>query len=82
MHGHARCPFPSRSAGPASGASSTWSPPPPPSGSSRPTGLEVTGPLPGRALVALAACRYDDTDLDPYHEVAVSFVVRPHDAAP
>ena len=45
-----------------------------------PTGLEVTGPVPGRALVALAVCRYDDTDLDPYHEVAVSFVVRPHDA--
>jgi len=45
-----------------------------------PTGLEVTGPLPGKALVALAVCRYDDTDLDPYHEVAVSFVVRPHDA--
>jgi hypothetical protein len=47
-----------------------------------PTGLEVTGPLPGRALLALAVCRYDDTDLDPYHEVAVSFVVRPHDAPP
>jgi len=47
-----------------------------------PTGLEVTGPLPGRALMALAVCRYDDTDLDPYHEVAVSFVVRPHDARP
>ena len=46
-----------------------------------PTGLEVTGPVPGRALMALAVCRYDDTDLDPYHEVAVSFVVRPHDAA-
>jgi len=45
-----------------------------------PTGLEVTGPLPGRALMALAVCRYDDTDLDSYHEVAVSFVVRPHDA--
>ncbi len=45
-----------------------------------PTGLQVTGPVPGRALVALAVCRYDDTDLDPYHEVAVSFVVRPHDA--
>jgi len=45
-----------------------------------PTGLEVTGPVPGRALLALAVCRYDDTDLDPYHEVAVSFVVRPHDA--
>lgn len=47
-----------------------------------PTGLEVTGPVPGRALAALAACRYDDTDLDGYHEVAVSFVVRPHDAPP
>lgn len=47
-----------------------------------PTGLEVTGPLPGKALVALAVCRYDDTDLDPYHEVAVSFVVREHDAPP
>ena len=45
-----------------------------------PTGLEVTGPVPGMALMALAVCRYDDTDLDPYHEVAVSFVVRPHDA--
>ena len=47
-----------------------------------PTGLEVNGPVPGRALVALAVCRYDDTDLDPYHEVAVSLVVRPHDAPP
>jgi len=47
-----------------------------------PTGLEVTGPLPGKALMALAACRYDDTDRDSYHEVAVSFVVRPHDAPP
>jgi hypothetical protein len=47
-----------------------------------PTGLTVTSPVPGKALVALAVCRYDDTDLDPYHEVAVSFVVRPHDARP
>lgn len=47
-----------------------------------PTGLTVAGPLPGKALVAIAVCRYDDTDLDPYHEVAVSFVVRPHDADP
>ncbi len=47
-----------------------------------PTGLTVTGPLPGKALVALAVCRYDDTDLDPYHEVAMSFVVRTHDAPP
>jgi len=47
-----------------------------------PTGLDVTGPISGKALVAIAVCRYDDTDLDPYHEVAVSFVVRPHDAPP
>jgi Acetoacetate decarboxylase (ADC) len=47
-----------------------------------PSGLEVTGPVPGRALMALAVCRYLDTDLDPYHEVAMSFVVRRHDAAP
>jgi hypothetical protein len=47
-----------------------------------PTGLQVTGPVPGRALVALAVCRYEDTDLDAYHEVAVSFVVRTHDAPP
>ncbi len=46
------------------------------------TGLQVTGPLPHKALMALAVCRYLDTDLDPYHEVAVSFVVRPHDAPP
>ncbi len=44
------------------------------------TGLEVTGPVPGRALLALAVCRYLDTDLDPYHEVAMSLVVRRHDA--
>lgn len=45
-----------------------------------PTGLEPIGPVPGRALMALAFCRYEDTDLGPYHEVAVSFVVRRHDA--
>ena len=47
-----------------------------------PAGLRATGPVPGRALVTLAVCRYDDTDLDAYHEVAVSFAVRPHAAAP
>lgn len=47
-----------------------------------PSGLTVTGPMPGKALMALAVCRYDDTDLDPYHEVAMSFVVRAHDAPP
>ncbi len=47
-----------------------------------PTGLTVAEPVPGRALLALAAVRYDDTDLGRYHEVAVSFVVRRHDAGP
>jgi hypothetical protein len=47
-----------------------------------PSGLTVTGPVPGKALMALAVCRYDDTDLGPYHEVAMSFVVRTHDAPP
>jgi hypothetical protein len=46
------------------------------------TGLEVAEPFPGRALLALAFVRYEDTDLDRYHEVAVSFVVRRHDATP
>lgn len=30
--------------------------------------------------MSLAVCRYDDTDLGQYHEVAVGFVVRSHDA--
>jgi hypothetical protein len=47
-----------------------------------PTGLVVAEPLPGRALLALAFVRYEDTDLDRYHEVAVSLVVRRHDAGP
>jgi hypothetical protein len=47
-----------------------------------PSGLTVTGPVPGKALMALTVCRYDDTDLGPYHEVAMSFVVRAHDAPP
>lgn len=40
------------------------------------TGLEPAEPVPGRALLALAAVAYEDTDLDAYHEVAVSFLVR------
>lgn len=44
------------------------------------SGLEVARPFPGRAMVALAVVDYRDTDLDAYHEVAVSFVVRHHDA--
>lgn len=46
-----------------------------------PTGLEPAEPVPGRALLALAAVRYDDTDLGAYHEVAVSFLVRHPEAA-
>ncbi|MBI2168037.1 MAG: acetoacetate decarboxylase family protein, partial [Actinobacteria bacterium] len=44
------------------------------------TGLQVARPFPGRAMLALAVVDYRDTDLDAYHEVAVSFVVRHHDA--
>lgn len=47
-----------------------------------PTGLQVARPFPGKAMVSLAFVQYLDTDLDAYHEVAVSFVVRPHDAPP
>lgn len=46
------------------------------------SGLIVAQPLPGRAVLALAAVDYLDGDLDTYHEVAVSILVRPHDAAP
>ena len=75
----ARSSSPWRCAGRPSGACSTWCRRRRAQRIVAPTGLEVTGPVPGRALVALAVCRYDDTDLGPYHEVAVSFVVRPHD---
>lgn len=44
------------------------------------SGLEVARPFPGRAVLVLAVVDYVDTDLDSYHEVAVSFVVRHHDA--
>lgn len=46
------------------------------------SGLEVVQPVPGRAMVALAAVDYLDGDLDTYHEVAVSVLVRAHDARP
>lgn len=46
------------------------------------TGLQVAQPFPGRAMVSLAFVDYLDTPVGPYHEVAVSFVVRPHDALP
>lgn len=40
------------------------------------SGLEVARPLPGRAICSLAFVRYADGDLGPYHEFAVSFLVR------
>ncbi|WP_119728634.1 acetoacetate decarboxylase family protein [Thermomonospora amylolytica] len=40
------------------------------------SGLEVVRPLPGRAVCALAFARYVDGDLGPYHEFAVTFLVR------
>src|SRR5688572_2583584 len=46
------------------------------------SGLQVARPFPGRAMVALAVVDYRDTDLDAYHEVAISVVVREHDAPP
>lgn len=45
-------------------------------------GLEVAQPLPGKAVLSLVVVEYLDTDLDAYHEVGVSFLVRPHDAEP
>ncbi|CAN5849025.1 hypothetical protein BH24ACT3_BH24ACT3_09480 [soil metagenome] len=42
--------------------------------------LQVASPLPGRALVSVGAITYVDSDLGAYHEVAVAFAVRPHDA--
>lgn len=43
------------------------------------SGLEVLQPFPGRAVFSLAFVDYIDGDLDSYHEVAFSFLVRPHD---
>jgi hypothetical protein len=40
------------------------------------SGLEVAEPLPGRAVCSIAFMRYLDSDLGPYHEVAVAFLVR------
>lgn len=47
-----------------------------------PTGLRVARQLGGKALCALSAVQYTDNDLGPYHELAVAFVVEPHDAPP
>ncbi len=43
--------------------------------------LEVLQPVPGRAVFSLAFVDYLDGDLDSYHEVAFSVLVRPHVAA-
>lgn len=40
------------------------------------SGLEVAELLPGRAVCTIAFMRYLDSDLGPYHEVAVAFLVR------
>jgi hypothetical protein len=40
------------------------------------SGLTVAEPLPGRAVCSIAFVRYLDSDLGPYHEVAVAFLVR------
>ncbi len=45
------------------------------------TGLEVAQSLPGRTLVNIAFVRYKDTDLYAYNELAIAYLVRPHDAA-
>jgi len=44
------------------------------------SGLRVAR-LAGRAMCSLSAVKYTDSDLGPYHEVAVAFVVEPHDGA-
>lgn len=46
-----------------------------------PAGLRVVRPFPNRALATLLFVRYDDGDLDAYHEVGVSFLVHPHEGA-
>lgn len=46
------------------------------------SGMDVTEPLPGKAVCALAFIRYDDTDLGAYHEFLVTFLVRPPGGGP
>ena len=41
----------------------------------RPAGLEPARLPGGRSMLSLAFIRYIDGDLDPYHEVAVAFLV-------
>ncbi len=42
----------------------------------RDSGLDVAEPLPGRAVCSIAFMRYLDSDLGPYQELAVAFLVR------
>jgi hypothetical protein len=44
------------------------------------TGLRAVSQR-GRAVCALSAVQYSDNDLGPYNELAVAFVVEPHDAS-
>ena len=46
------------------------------------TGLRVVRNRRGRATASLAVVDYQDNDLGAYHEVALAFVVEPHDAGP
>jgi hypothetical protein len=46
-----------------------------------PTGLDVRRLPAGRAVCSLAFIDYRDNDLGQYHEVAVAFLVRPHDGS-
>lgn len=47
-----------------------------------PTGLQVARNRRNRATCSVAVVDYVDNDLGAYHEVAVAFVVVPHDAPP
>ncbi len=47
-----------------------------------PTGLRIARQIGGKAICAISAVQYTDNDLGPYHELAVAFVVEPHDAPP
>lgn len=46
-----------------------------------PTGLQVRRVPAGRAVCSLAFIDYRDNDLGQYHEVAIAFLVRPHDGS-
>lgn len=43
------------------------------------SGLRIARQLGGRAMCSISAVQYLDNDLGPYHEIAVAFVVHPHD---